>query len=153
MIRKYISFEISYIHGFYLIRLRLSSLRNEIRLALRAQVHEAQHEECGQKAGHPTDPAVIARGNFSTVQEMKPNATPPAMLSLRGVVPRASDSKYCSVLGTGLLGASREPFWSALIQAFVATASDTMSDTGLMSVFRETRAGSVVSMTKVSLVT
>ena len=37
-----------------------------------------------------------------------------------------------------------------LIQAFAATASDTMSDTGLMSVFRETRAGSVVSMTKVS---
>ena len=39
----------------------------------------------------------------------------------------------------------------ALIQAFAATASDTMSDTGLMSVSRETRAGSVVSMTKVSL--
>ena len=46
----------------------------------------------------------------------------------------------------------REPFCPALIQAFAATASDTMSDTGLMSVFRETRAGSVVSMTKVSLV-
>ena len=119
---------------------------------------------------------------------MKPNATPPAMLSFRGIVTRGEEGgdshgvavpidlddcrqhqhaedefaapvraegfefEYCSVLGTRPLGASREPFLPALIQAFAATASDTMSNTGLMSVSRETRAGSVVSMTKVSLV-
>lgn len=47
-------------------------------------------------------------------------------------------------------GGEQETLLPVRIQPFAATASDTMSDTGLMSVSRETRAGSVVSMTKVS---
>ena len=76
----------------------------------------------------------------------------PATTSVRQFVPRASNSKYRSALRIKFMRASQEPLLPAVIQAFAATASDTMSETGLMSGSRETRAGSVVSMTNVSLV-